>query len=390
MDKTKARTNGRDIYEATEKDYNTSDYRRKLCNKWLCYQQAQPTDLYEPTVLESIAPDHADKSKMRKSQKKQANGKISIDNAKTSKLQMDAEFDGFWDFEMNKVDYNERAKSVNDDWFFSAPSTNRKKEKSAKNEARKSHEILNGHSKHTHQSRSMNAQHRSTKRSRAPDRKADFNDVDYDKGAKFDLSFDFNTNDFQCNKLDEKLDAKLDNGFDDFDQLTDCNDLGKENRIVTSTVNRKRHSEQHIPYLPKLPKNMQSERRKSNKEAELFATPKLVTYKIEETNYLETPIWEKHWDDAWDSYNLMEKGTQQQTVPFGKSDRQFAAELNDWNKHGHRKMNDTDLQQYLEKPIAHAKKGLNLLGGTILNHSSGGNTQPINIYCINKLVVRTD
>lgn len=388
MDKTKARTNGRDIYEATEQDYNTADYRRKLCNKWLSYQQAQPTDLHAPTDLESIAPDHADKSKMRKSQKRQANGKISINNAKKSKLQLDAEFDGFLDFEMNNGDNNDRAKSRNDDWFFSKPSSNRKEENSVKKEARKSHEISNGHSKHTHQSRSMNAHHRSTKRSRAPDRNFNFNDVDCD-------SFDFNSNDFQLNKLDEKLDAKLDNGFDDFDELTDFKDSEKENRILTSTVNRKRHcSEQHIPYLPELPKTIQSKRRKSNKVTELFATPKLVTYKMtEETNFLETPIWEKIKDD---SYKLMGKGTQTQAVPFGKSDRQYGVEWNDWDKHGHRKNTD-DLQRYaskyLEKPLAHAKKGLNLLDGTILNHSSGGNTQPINIYCnslINKLVIRTD
>lgn len=41
---------GRDIYEATEKDYDTSGYRKAVCKKWLDEQQA--ADFYSPTILE--------------------------------------------------------------------------------------------------------------------------------------------------------------------------------------------------------------------------------------------------------------------------------------------------------------------------------------------------
>lgn len=404
MDKTNARRNGRDIYEATEKDYDTTDYRRKLCNKWISHQQAQPANLHVPTDLESIAPDHTNKLKMRKSQKRQANGKISIDNTKKSKLHMDAKFDEFLDFEMNNDDFkNNRAKSLNDDWFLSKPNAHRKKKKNTENETRKNHEIPNGgsHLKNTRQPRSLNAHHRTAKRSHAADPQFGFYDHDYDKDVKCHLSFDFNSNDSWLNELEKKADEKLDNGFDDFHLLADLNDSEKENRIFSSTVKYKRNSKQHISYLPNIPKTIQPER-KTNKAADVFATPKLChTYKmIEETNYLETPIWEKPEDDSYKLMGAEEKSTQNRALALRKSDHQYALEWNDGNKHGHGKINDDPQQyayskvsEYLEKPLVKAKKGLNLLAGTILNHNGSSNTQPINIYCnslINKLIIKTD
>lgn len=41
---------GHDIYEATEKEFDTSGYRKAVCKKWLDDQQ--PADFYSPTVLE--------------------------------------------------------------------------------------------------------------------------------------------------------------------------------------------------------------------------------------------------------------------------------------------------------------------------------------------------
>lgn len=47
-----ANRRGRDIYEATEKDYDTSGYRRKMCSQWVANQHTKPADDFSPTMLE--------------------------------------------------------------------------------------------------------------------------------------------------------------------------------------------------------------------------------------------------------------------------------------------------------------------------------------------------
>lgn len=44
------------IYEATEKEYNTSAYRDKLCHEWLSYQTSDPAQLLSPTDIEMNHP----------------------------------------------------------------------------------------------------------------------------------------------------------------------------------------------------------------------------------------------------------------------------------------------------------------------------------------------
>lgn len=46
----------RDIYESTEKEYDTSGYRKRLCREWLDLQQLSSAKVHIPTVLDSEAP----------------------------------------------------------------------------------------------------------------------------------------------------------------------------------------------------------------------------------------------------------------------------------------------------------------------------------------------
>lgn len=45
-----------DIYEATEQEYDTSDYRRKMCHRWISNVQTQSVPLRTPTNLDMNAP----------------------------------------------------------------------------------------------------------------------------------------------------------------------------------------------------------------------------------------------------------------------------------------------------------------------------------------------
>lgn len=85
----------RDIYEATEKEYNTTDYRQKLCHQWLSYQEVEPAKLVSPTNLFKMdtPPVISQRTQKRKEQKTQADDLVQ---AKKMKRLDVPPFDDFW------------------------------------------------------------------------------------------------------------------------------------------------------------------------------------------------------------------------------------------------------------------------------------------------------
>lgn len=96
---------GRDIYLATEKDYDTSGYREKVCHQWLANQ---PADFHSPTALKT---DKQGQKYKRQSQKfvdmnELANGSQRYESSRVRQNSNDDDFiDPFSDYEnrLNKV-----------------------------------------------------------------------------------------------------------------------------------------------------------------------------------------------------------------------------------------------------------------------------------------------
>lgn len=373
MEKNKIPKNGRDIYEATEQDYDTSDYRRKLCNEWLSYQQAQPANLHQPTDLESIAPGyHTQKSKLRRRQKRQTNTKHGHDNAKKSK-HAETEFGDFLDFNMDgkdDFDNKRKSKSLKDDYFLDEPlQIHQKIKATAKHEIRKHHVESRRH--HV----SSNVIGHSKDAFRPPTNKCRHDlknyvgfDFDrYQKDPKHDFDFDFPNDDF---KLDEEFDEVSKNKLDDLGFI----DTEKRGQVVSSTAKSKHYNEHDFWNETILPKPVHYERKPN-----VFETPKLYGYKmIKETQYLTTPTWDTPTNDAFKLKDAdRQRGRNKELVP-ARADRQY-----DTMQHAY--------SQYVEKPVSQAKMGLNFLGSTVLEPNSNG--RPINIYCnslIKNLVIKSD
>lgn len=67
---TKKPITARGIYEATEKEYNTTDYRQKLCNQWISFQNEQPASVHVPSDLESNVSHKTPGNRQRKHSKR--------------------------------------------------------------------------------------------------------------------------------------------------------------------------------------------------------------------------------------------------------------------------------------------------------------------------------
>lgn len=129
----------RDIYEATQDDYDTVGYRRKVCDQWITFQQEHPVIVHQPSdLLESNAPRNAtpanpkrkrsnhfpaDKHTMPKQSKRDDGEQIKpIDF--TGNLTLDDFEDPFvgFDFEFsNDKLMNEKTKTPNFDYHMKPP-----------------------------------------------------------------------------------------------------------------------------------------------------------------------------------------------------------------------------------------------------------------------------
>lgn len=394
MDKNDARKYGRDIYEATEKDYDTSDYRRKLCNKWVSYQQEDLANLHEPTDLDSNPPDRADepRTQTRKRQMGQPNAKPASVK-KVKKTHMPSEFDQFLDFNDEPFfDYENRQNQPKDDLFLSKPGAHTKKHANAKDEKKKkSQEVWHGFSqpkRAPHQSRSTNVR-QSTKR--ASDSKFCLDDDIDDANRRHD--FDFKSNGFQFDGVNDQFDEYPVKKSDDFDFLDNFNDSKQDGRAISSTAQVKRNKNTHPPRSLNLPRPNIPER-KSKPMVNFLDSSKMFAYqRIEQTNYMETPAWKQPKNDP---FQLSDVQKPNKVHSLGRLEQQDAITWSDWINDGTGKL---DLQKYVnrsksafDEPMTKVKKGLDLLGGTISNHNGSGQ-QPINIYCnslINKLIIKTD
>lgn len=372
MEKNKIPKNGRDIYEATEQDYDTSGYRRKLCNEWLSYQQAQPANPHEPTDLESIAPGyHTQKSKLRRRQKRQTNTKHGHDNPKKSK-HAETEFDDFLDFNMNgkdDFDNKRKSKSLKDDFFLEPVKIHQKNKATARHESRKHHvESRRHHVSSNVIGHSKDAFRPPTNKYRHDLKNYDGFDFDqYEKDPKHDFDFDFPDDDF---KLEEDFDEVSKNELDDFI------DTEKRGRVVSSTTKSKHYNEHDFWNETILPKPVHSER-----QPNVFETPKLYEYKmIKETQYLTTPTWGTPTKDAFKLKDADRQKGRNKELVSARADRQY-----DPMQHAY--------SQYVDKPVSKAKMGLNFLGSTVLEANSNNAARPINIYCnslIKNLVIKSD
>lgn len=57
----------RDIYDTSEKEYDTVDYRKKICGHWISYQEAQPANKYSPSELRAPNTTQTSRKKHKKS-----------------------------------------------------------------------------------------------------------------------------------------------------------------------------------------------------------------------------------------------------------------------------------------------------------------------------------
>lgn len=72
----KKRSKPRDIYELTPKEYDTLDYRLKMCNQWVTFQDEEPPSMHTPFELESNVPN-APNATTDKCQKKRSNQSLA-------------------------------------------------------------------------------------------------------------------------------------------------------------------------------------------------------------------------------------------------------------------------------------------------------------------------
>lgn len=245
----------RGIYEATEKEYDTVDYRRKMCDQWISFQKDQPASVHEPSDLESNAHRTPANRQQKRSKKSHTDDKMSAKRSKhdgeqpksgglydAQKLGDDDHFDEpFFDFEMpnNQMVNNNLASKTG---HTKQPGMKQKSSAAEVHTSSKPAIRPQSHSKDVHHS---------TKRSNFPGHQNDaliFNDV-------HDVQFNFGShpNDLfldephSTGRLDNSMKKKKkeetnhhavdrDAGLDDF----------VENPLIPSKmIERKRHSDSH-------------------------------------------------------------------------------------------------------------------------------------------------
>lgn len=125
----------RDIYEATDQEYNTVNYRNKLCDYWISYQQNQEASLHELTDLESNAPNTTqrsrpaptsskrqyskmDKTANEQQMKKRKHNRIDVSNfdgfQTTPQIDMGNLDEPFFEYEQNRAVKQSQAKRMYD------------------------------------------------------------------------------------------------------------------------------------------------------------------------------------------------------------------------------------------------------------------------------------
>lgn len=85
-----------DIYASTEQEYDTIDYRRKLCDHWIAYQQIQPASVHEQTDIESVVMDNASNGRRRPTKRQHSARESDENQAAKTKNRCDRKdsFDG--------------------------------------------------------------------------------------------------------------------------------------------------------------------------------------------------------------------------------------------------------------------------------------------------------
>lgn len=264
----------RDIYEATQADYDTVDYRRKLCDQWIEFQREQPVSMLQPSDLGSNVTQNAtpansnrkranqfpaDKYTMPKQNQRDVGEKTKLYDFKDS-LRLDdfADFDDAFvglDFEFPDV----KPKASKFDHHMEAPETKLRGTKVQTATQSKNHK----------QSQSNDLNH-STNRTKVPGYRNDD-----DKFAGFEWSpvkqhVRFGSGSMPKKKPETYCD-------DDRDELADFN----ENPLnpPTKTIERKRHNDNHDVNFGE----------KFHSERNLFdskASPKHVIYKrVKKSSY---------------------------------------------------------------------------------------------------------